>query len=467
MTWSRRTRHYGLALLVVAGFILCALPLRETLTLANFITTALLLVVVVAIRSGTGPAFVTAFASFVCINYFLVAPYYTFWVADPLEVLDLFVFLVVAAIAGQLSARAHKQAQEAQRRAHEQEILYRLTRAFNQLTKNEDVYEALTQVLRRDLLARHVHILPSTSETKPDDNGVHYLLLRGGERIYGTVCAAFDLPLTQPEIDLLNTCVSQAAMALQRIDLAGRASKSKQFEEADRLKTAILHAVSHDLRTPITIIKTSAHNLRQFHNQLPINDEREIIESIEHETDQLDRLVGNLLDMSRLQAGAMMLHCAPNSLEEIAGDVAARVWQLTKRERIRILFPEDMPLVDCDFGLMLQAVTNLVDNSLRYEPPDRLIEIRGEAEEASALLRVVNHGENIPDDLKALVMEPFYRGQGGRTGLGLPIAKGIIEAHRGELWVEDTPNGGTTWGMRLPLKKEGAGKDETEDPGCR
>ncbi len=153
-------------------------------------------------------------------------------------------------------------------------------------------------------------------------------------------------------------------MALQRIELAERARASQRYEEADRLKTAILRAVSHDLRTPITIIKTSANNLRMLGERLPVSEQHELAETIETEADHLDKLVGNLLDLSRLQAGALTLNKELNSLEEVAGDVAARIWQTTGQERIQMRLPEDLPLVEFDYGLMLQALTNLVENAL-------------------------------------------------------------------------------------------------------
>jgi two-component system sensor histidine kinase KdpD len=448
-------RRLGLALLGVAAVTLCAVLLRDTLTLANFTMGYLLLVVIVATRADTMLAFVTAFASFMCINFFLVPPYYSLLVADPREVIDLAAFFIVAIIAGRLGVAARQQAEQAVQRTREQEILYRLTRAFNQLTQPEGVYEALTTALREDLSAKHAHILPYADDTIGEESTVHYLLLQSGDgsAIYGTVRVAAATAFTKTEMQLLQTCVSQAAIALQRIDLTERASKSRQFEEADKLKTAILHAVSHDLRTPITIIKTSASNLRQFRDQLSAEEETEIAITIEQEVDQLDMLVGHLLDMSRLNAGALRLNCQPNSLEEVAGDVAARVWQRTRQERIKMVFAEYMPLVELDYGLILQAISNLIDNSLRYEPATSQIEICGQVDDERAVVRVVNHGETISAEVKAHMMEPFYHGREGRTGLGLPIARGIIEAHRGRLTVEDTPGGGATFVVELPVRQ--------------
>lgn len=466
MVLLHRVRIYGLSLLLVAVVTVCALPFRGSLTLANFTIAYLLLVLLIAIRGGTGPAFVSAFACFMCINFFLVNPVYSLSVADPRELLDLLVFLLVAVIAGRLGAYAREQTQEARQRATEQEILYHLTRSFIQQTTKEGIFQALTGVLREDLSAREAHVLPFASEKSTQDNNTtHYLLLQGGERIFGTLRVVFDTSPTKPQIRLLNSCASSAALALQRIDLSELARKSQEFEEADKLKTAILHAVSHDLRTPITIIKTSAGNLRRWHDQLSAEERIAVTETIETEVDQLNKLVENLLDMSRLKAGALTLNCELNSLEEVAGDVAARMWQLTKQERIRIAFPEDMPLVSFDYGLMLQAVTNIVDNSLRYEPPESQVEIRGQAERDGIVLKIVNHGATISAEVKEHIMEPFYHGNEGRTGLGLPIAKGIVEAHQGQLWVENTPGGGATFVIILPATVEQ--RNETEDTGRR
>jgi two-component system sensor histidine kinase KdpD len=150
----------------------------------------------------------------------------------------------------------------------------------------------------------------------------------------------------------------------------------------------------------------------------------------------------------------MTLNCEPNSLEEIAGDVAAYTFQRIKQERVRLRFPDEFPLVNFDYGLILQAVTNLVENALRYEPPESQIEISGQIVGLEARLSVVNHGENVTQAEREHMMEPFYHGKAGQTGLGLAIAKGIVEAHHGRLWVEDTPGNGATFVIALPLQED-------------
>lgn len=455
----------GIALAAVGVTTLALSALRDLLTLANFSLLYLLVVLLIAIQYGVGPSLLAAVASFLCFNYFLVQPLYTFAVADPRDVLDLIVFLVVAMLTGQLAARVRLQAEAIRQRAAEQEILYKLTSAFNQLTSHEGVYEALKRVLREDLAARTVNILPASDQTAPSGQTTAYLLLRTADQIYGTLSVTFSVQPTPTQIRLANTCTAQAAMALQRIDLSERARQSAALGEADRLKTALLRAVSHDLRTPITIIKTSASNLLNLYDSLSQEERSETLAAINSEADQLNKMVGNLLDMSRLQAGALQLNSRLNSLEEVAGDVAARIWQLTGEERIKIDFPEDMPLVPFDYGLILQALINLVDNSLRYAPENSKVEIRGSMTPDEARVAIINHGPTISPEEHHHIMEPFYHGRDGHIGLGLPIAKGIIEAHHGRLWLEDTPGGGATFVTAFPLTSESV-THHVEDTGC-
>ena len=458
-------RKYAVAGASLIVLTLLAGLLRDKLTLANFAMIYILFVLIVAIRLGTVAAMSTAFVSFLSINFFLTKPYYTFIVADSRDVIELVVFIVVAGLSGQLGAQARHQTEEAQRRAHEQKILYRLTGSMNQATNEDAVHEALIQVMREDLRASEAYILPSERKLQPTDETTHLMILEAGDQVYGTLCVGFNAALTEQQLHLLRTCAAQAAMALQRIDLAERARASQQYEEADRLKTAILRAVSHDLRTPITIIKTSANNLRTLGERLPPAEQQELAETVEAEADHLNTLVGNLLDLSRLQAGALTLNKELNSLEEVVGDVAARIWQRTGHERIQMRLPEDLPLAEFDYGLLLQALTNLVENALRYEPADSQIVIQGCSSETEVLLKVINHGEKVAPEDRQHLMEPFYHGKDGHIGLGLPIAKGIVEAHHGTLRLEDTPGSGATFTLALPRDERGKLLNEVQNTG--
>jgi two-component system sensor histidine kinase KdpD len=450
----REFSRYFIAVLLIAATTLLLWLFRDWLTAANFSVFYLLAVLVIAVTHGTGPSFLAALLSFLSFNFFLVKPYYTFLIADGRDVLDLLVYFASAALTGQLASYARQQAETARQRAYEQKILYELTSTFNQSTDGERVREALRKVLLEIASVRAVDILPQTDHPPVSEQITLYLLLRADDEIYGVLRVTFDRPPPSSLRQLIAACATQASMVMQRITLAERAQRSKTFEEADRLKTALLHAVSHDLRTPLTIIKTSASNLLNLHQTVGEAERVEMLRMIDHQADQLNTMVGDLLDISRLKAGALQIKHEWNSLEEVTGDVVAEVFARTKEERIEIRFPDDMPLVSFDYGLIRQALSNLVENSLRYEPPDGCIEIMGEYTDNEARVCIRNHGPEIPVAERALIMEPFYHGKGGNIGLGLAIAKGIIEAHQGRIWVEDTPNtGGATFVFALPLSK--------------
>lgn len=455
--------NYLLALLLVGLLTLPLWLLRESLTLANISLLYMLVILIVAVWLGTGPSLLAALSSFISFNFFLVKPYYTLAVEDPRELIDLFVFLLAAVIAGQVASYARKQAEIAREKAIEENILYNLSSAFNQLTDREAIYRELEKVLREELAASQVILHPTARPLEAASPTNVYLLLQSRDAVYGTVEVGFDAPPTPAQARLLSTFVVQAGMALQRIELSEAVQRGRTLEEADRLKTAILHAVSHDLRTPITIIKTSADSLVTLDERLTPRQRREMAQTIENQADHLNMLVGNLLDLSRLNAGAVSLQLDWNSPVEIAGDVAARVFQQTQQRRIRLEFPDDMPLVRFDYGLMLQALSNIVDNTVRYEPAGKHVIIRGSYDDETARLHIVNHGPTISASEKTLILEPFYHGPDGRIGLGLAISKGIVDAHHGLLAVEDTPGGGATF--IITLFREPDENQNNVDPG--
>jgi two-component system, OmpR family, sensor histidine kinase KdpD len=463
MTRTHPLRAYVLAVILTAGATFGLWVLRDVLTPANFSLIYLLVVLIVAVSQGTKPSLFTALLSFLCFNFFLVKPIYTFHVTEARDLLDLLIYFACATLTGQLASDARQQTENARLRAYEQNVLYELTSVLNQQMDSQNVYTTLQQVLCKLPSINQVDTIPHQDHTPVPDQTTLYLLLRAGEKVYGVLSVTFDSPPSPSLIELVRACVIQAAIALQRIELVEHAQRSKNFEEADRLKTALLRAVSHDLRTPLTIIKTSANNLLTFYATLPENERVDMLKTVENEADHLNKMVGNLLDLSRLEAGALQINRELNSLEEVAGDVAARIWQLTHQERIKITFPDDMPLVSFDYGLILQVLSNLVDNALRYERESHQVEICGSVVEQAARVAVSNHGPNILPEERTMIMQPFYHGQGGNIGLGVAIAKGIVEAHGGKIWIEDTPGGGATFVFSLPL--EGDADDENSGRG--
>lgn len=432
--------------------------LRDVLTLGNEALVYMLVVILVAVWQGTAPAIVAAVLSFFAFNFFLLRPYYTLSVADANELLDLFIFLAAALIAGRLAGYARQQADISRRVSAEQAALYGLTSTLNQLSDRDAVLEELRRVGREQIGAKELDILPYDGQTPDAVGPIHYVLLSAGDSVYGTVRAVFPDEATPTQKSFLQACVVQSAIALQRIELADQVQRGRALAEADALKTALLRAVSHDLRTPLTIIKSSAGHLAEFGSRLSSAEQRDLAQTIESEADHLNRLVGNLLDMSRLQAGALALNAELNSLEEIAGEVAAQMYRQLGGERLVLDFPADLPLVRCDYGLMVQAVGNIVENALRYEPEGRSVVLSGSAAGGRVALAIVNHGPTISDADKARVTEPFFQsaeGQpvAGHVGLGLAIARGIVEVHHGQLTVQDTPGGGATFVISLPVEE--------------
>lgn len=477
-TPAQQAGRFLLALLMVALTTLVLFFLRDRLSLANESLLFMLVTLIAAVWLGTGPSVLAAVAGFFAINFFFVQPYYTLAAANPRDLLDLIIYLAAALIAGRLAAYAQRQAAAAGLSAEQQEILYDLTSALNPLTEPESIRTALRRVLLGRMGAEQVDFLPRAAgqgATRPRDpaGSAVFVLLEAGDSVYGTARAVFPHPLDAAQHRLLQACAGQTALALQRVDLTNQAARSRTLAEADQLKTAILRAVSHDLRTPITIIKTSASNLDELGERLSPDQRQELARAIETQADELDRLVGNLLDLSRLQAGAMVLHRELNSLEEIAGEVAARAFAAHHAERIALDFPDDLPLARFDYGLMVQALGNVVDNALRHEPPGERVIIRGRAMGDAVRVEVVNHGPAVDPTERDQLMQPFYQSRDGRSlhggvGLGLAIARGILEAHRGDIRVEDTPGGGATFVLTLPLEtrdERRETKDELRDAG--
>jgi two-component system, OmpR family, sensor histidine kinase KdpD len=248
--------------------------------------------------------------------------------------------------------------------------------------------------------------------------------------------------------------------ALATAQLADAARRGAQHEraaqvaqQADEMKTALLHAVSHDLRTPLASIKANVSGLRQSEVSYSPEDRAELLEAIDDEADRLDRLVGNLLDASRLEAGVLVPHKQPQDLAELTRAVLARMATLLGQRPVRFQVQPNMPLVRCDYGQIDQAVTNLVENAARHTPPGSPVEVRLSADDALAHLEVMDAGPGIADEDRARIFRPFERGRttAPGSGLGLAIARGMADAHGGTLEVKQSAQGGSRFCLTLPL----------------
>lgn len=454
-TVGRRAGEYLVALAVIAAVTFFLWLFRTSFTQADISILNLLAILALSIRLGTAPTLLAAVVSFFSTNFFFIEPLYTFIVTKA-QFIDLIIYLIAAIFTGQLGAYSRGLAEAARRGTEEQRLLHSFSSSFNRIPDREGVFETLRRVMREHLSASEVSVLPGQHEAPGGDpRRVSLSLAVGpGAKTYGVVRATLDVVPTPEQSRLLEACAVQAAMALERIELTEQAQRGVGFEEADRLKTALLRAVSHDLRTPITIIKTSVSNLQLLHDRLAAEERTETLDGIENAADHLDTMVGNLLDLSRLEAGVMSINREWNALADIAADVAARAWELHHDERIMLHFPAEMPPVRCDSGLILQALGNVVDNALRFEPAGSMVEVRGTYDSTEARVAVIGHGSAIPPVERERIMEPFNRQEGEHPGLGLAISRGIVEAHRGRIWIEDTPGGGATFVLALPRDPE-------------
>jgi K+-sensing histidine kinase KdpD len=254
----------------------------------------------------------------------------------------------------------------------------------------------------------------------------------------------------------------------ERARLVEESSRLQLLEEVDRLRAALIGSVSHDLRTPLASIKASISDLADPGLLLSDDDRATLLRTTEEETDRLTRLVTNLLDMSRIQAGALVPHTSATPLDELIGAVAGRLGPTLGEGRLAVEIADGLPLADVDYLLVEQVLSNLLENAARYTPPGTAVTVRAAAVgDDEVEVAVVDHGPGVAEQERERIFDQFYRlraeGQGPvGTGMGLAIVKGIAEAHGGRIWVEATPGGGATFVLRLPVSPESMLPDDGE-----
>jgi two-component system sensor histidine kinase KdpD len=269
-------------------------------------------------------------------------------------------------------------------------------------------------------------------------------------------------PLAEEETRLLATFATQAALAVDRARLADESAHAAILRESDRAKSTLLSNVSHDLRTPLTTIHGAAESLLAADVQLDEQTRQELLTSIRDDAERLTALVGNLLSLSRLEAGALRPEQHLYNLSEIAGSVLVRLRQQLARHHVRLVLEPDVPPVLVDYTLFEQVLVNLLDNAIKYSPQDTTIMIRLRSEGGDVILSVADEGPGIPRTARNRVFERFYRlpetaaKRGAGTGLGLAICQAVVAAHGGRIWIENGPEPGTTISIALPIQPEPA-----------
>jgi len=449
----RGRRQLAGVLLVAAGLpLLTALlvALRPDLDLANDLLLYLVVVVVVAIVGGFWPAVLAAITASLLLNWYFTRPLHTLTIAEPRNMLALLLFVTVAVTVSSVVHLAARRQVLAARSAGEAASLLGLaqtvlggadtpTAVLDHLTSAWGGRAELAERVRDQWVSVAVSgsASPAALATHVPVSDTVALIVAGQTR-----------PITAR---LLDGFAAQAGAALDRDRLRTQAAQAEALAEGNRMRTALLAAVSHDLRTPLASIKASVSTLRQTDVQWTPADEAALLATIEDGADRLDALIGNLLDMSRLATGSLQPFLRPTSVEEVA---PAALLGLAPASSVRIAVPDDLPLVRTDPVLLERVLANLFSNALAHSPAGQPPELRACPAGPSVLLEVRDHGPGVPDEFKTRMFEPFERlgerATGNGVGLGLAVAKGFLEAMGGTIHAADTPGGGLTVQLSLP-----------------
>jgi two-component system sensor histidine kinase KdpD len=265
--------------------------------------------------------------------------------------------------------------------------------------------------------------------------------------------------LTTDQSRLLDAFASQAALAIERTQLADRARQAEVAQATEKLQAALLNSVSHDLRTPLVSITGALSSLQEDEIDLDQAARRSLVENAREEAERLNQLVGNLLDMTRIEAGALRVAREPCDVQDVIGAALEPLDDRLRGRPLTVDVPPDMTPVPMDFVLMVQVLVNLLDNALKYSSSGTPIEVKAQVEGSEARIQVADRGMGIPADDLGRVFDKFYRvqrpGQMGGTGLGLSICKGFVEAQGGRIWAENREGGGTAITISLPLRPLG------------
>jgi two-component system sensor histidine kinase KdpD len=463
----RRLLAWLTAVMGIPALTAVLVQMRDDVGLPTILLLYLVLVVVIAALGGVVPAMVSALAAFLVANRLFTPPIHRWTIAQAENLVALVVFVIVAGVVSAFVSAAARRRAEATRAAAEAETLAGLAGTVAE----PDPLPVLVDNLRRAFGLGGVALLRRTDgetwhvETMAGDAAPATPDEADEVRPLGAdlVLAIRGSDLAAEDQRILNAFVAQLAAAIDRRQMSAQAARATALAEANELRSALLQAVSHDLRTPLAGIKASASSLRQLDIAWSDVDRTEFLRTIEDETDRLTALVGNLLDMSRIQAGAVAARTLSVGLEEVVPAALAGLGE--RADKVALDMPESLPPVRADPALLERVVANLVDNALAHSPPGSPVRVEAGEVGSKVLIRVIDLGPGIPVEERERIFQPFQRlgdspvqgtarGNGGRVagvGLGLAVALGFTRAMGGELVVDDTPGGGTTMTIELEV----------------
>ena len=486
-------RYVYAALLVIAAGLLSAL-ISPYISPTNLVLLFLLAVVISAFYLGRGPAILASLLGVLIFDFFFVPPRLTLVVQDAEYVLTFLALLGVGLVVSQLASRVRQQVDAARQREQDNATLYALSRDLAVAADLDDVLRAV-KTNAATIFASHVTIFlpsPKTQRLQPvgesesfalDDNELAVAIwafehgqpagrdtdtlpaaemrfiplktARGILGVIGLARSASNQPLTPAQRRLFEAFASLAAVAIERAQLADSARNAQVVQATEKLQTALLNSISHDLRTPLVSINGALTYLQEDGTRLDEKSRQALLENAREETERLNRLVGNLLDMTRLEGDALHLLREPADMQDAIGSALAQLERRLTGRNVKVDIPDDLPLVPMDFSLIVQVLVNLIDNALKYSRPETPIEIKARAEGDQLQVQVMDRGIGIPAEDLPRVFDKFYRVERPEavtgTGMGLAIGRGIIEAHGGTITAENRLGGGTLITFTLPL----------------
>jgi two-component system, OmpR family, sensor histidine kinase KdpD len=483
---------YILVLTAISFVVWLYLGLIPGMNATTIALTYLLVVLIAASYGGLGSGIVASVAAVLCFNYFFLPPIGTLNIQDPQNWIALVAFLITAFVTSQLSSAARSQAAESERHRNEQYNLYQLSRAII-LTPEPEV--ATTSIARNiveifrldycgifikrdatwerisvasdpeisdafepslDQLQRALQIESIQESVAPDSRKrALYVPLKLGVKTIGIMA----IVAPQHNRAVMEAVAGLVALALERARFLNELSRTRALQQSDELKSAILASVSHELRTPLTSIRAAIDSLMEDH----VKDEKDALQEfhliIREDVDRLTRLVENLLEMARIESTDLQLSRHWESIQELFQNVLNHCSDARKNHDIRIQIDEHFPLVKIDSRLLFQVLINLIDNASKYSPAGTEILLRAWLENENLFLSVTDYGPGISAEESPHIFEKFYRGretQGASrgTGMGLAIARGIIQAHGGQIWFERRPGSGTTFICKIPVEQK-------------
>jgi two-component system sensor histidine kinase KdpD len=488
-------RPYIFALGAVAAALGIGEAIWGWIGLENIDLVFLTAIVAVAVRFGLWPSLVASIASSLCYNFFFMEPLYTFTIADPTNVTAFIFFTMVAIVVSNVAARSRTQAVAAIGRARNTELLYAFSRKLAGVGTLDDVLWATAYQTALMLKVRVVLLLPENgsiavksgyppedtldqadlaaakwawenkraagrgSETLPGAKRL-FLPMRTGRGAVGILGIDSDKPgplLSPDQRRLLDALMDQSALAIERVRLVEDLERAKRTAETDRLRSALLTSISHDLKTPLAAILGALGTLRSMSQTLNEAQKTDLLVTSIDESERLNRFIANLLDMTKLESGAVVPNVALHDLGEIVGSALERTSKILAQHRVEVELAKDLPMVRVDPVLFEQVLFNLLDNAAKYAPVGSTVRIQSWCDRQSVGLRVLDEGEGIPAEELEQIFDKFYRARKidrvrAGTGLGLAISRGFVEAMEGAIWAENrTDRRGAVFTIRLPI----------------